>query len=185
QIVKKYVAPSDYSNLKQDIKSYLQGNQSELRTISEGDAGLLSLCNSSRIKIDPAIQDWVQSIYTAGEPLLASSSIEKHYLDTIIEQIRSYGLYMFLNDDVILAHAKPEDGVNHLDIAFMITPNGVPFSEERHAKLIIILAAEDQEKHLPILQDILSLVSSEDFLQQLYKCTTPELALTLMKAYIS
>lgn len=41
-------------------------------------------------------------------------SIVEKYLDSIISQTMYYGTYMFINSDVMLAHAKPQDGVNHL-----------------------------------------------------------------------
>lgn len=85
---------------------------------------------------------------------------------------------MFLTDDVILAHAKPEDGVNCLDISLAVFRQPVAFSAARKAKLVIVLAAEDQEKHLKILQDILILVSNPDSIKSLTSCKTPAELLT-------
>ena len=85
---------------------------------------------------------------------------------------------MFLTDTVLLAHAKPEDGVNTLDISLAVFKEPVVFSRERKAGIIIILAAEDQEKHLKILQDILALVSQPNMLNVLITCNSPEEVLT-------
>ena len=115
----------------------------------------------------------------AGQCLLDYHSIESRYLGTIISQLQYYGPYMFLTEDVILAHAKPEDGVNCLDISFAAFQTPVAFSELRKAKLVIILAAEDQEKHLRILQDILELISDPDSVERLAACETPAAFLAL------
>lgn len=58
-----------------------------------------------------------------------------------------------------LAQARPEDGVNCLDLSLTVFREPVVFSEYRWAKLVLVLAAEDQEKHLKILQDLLTLLS--------------------------
>lgn len=99
-------------------------------------------------------------------------SIEQRYLDNIIMQLQYYGPYMFLNDSVLLAHAKPEDGVNALDVAISVFKDPILFSGERKAKVIIVLAAEDQEKHLTILQDILEIVSDEKILESIIESNT-------------
>ena len=87
---------------------------------------------------------------------------------------------MFLTDHVILAHAKPESGVNCLDIAFATFQNPVVFTETRKAKIVIVLAAEDQEKHLKILQDILTLISAPDSIEVLASGETPPETLSLI-----
>lgn len=87
---------------------------------------------------------------------------------------------MFLTDKVILAHAKPEDGVNTLDISLTVFKEPVMFSRERRAGIVIMLAAEDQEKHLKILQDILELISRTDTVDLLIKCNSPEEILSIV-----
>lgn len=87
---------------------------------------------------------------------------------------------MFLTEDVILAHARPEDGVNCLDISFAAFQTPVVFSEARKAKLVILLAAVDQEKHLKILQDILELIGDPGSVDRLTACETPAEFLALV-----
>ena len=87
---------------------------------------------------------------------------------------------MFLTDTVILAHAKPEDGVHSLDISLALFKEPVIFPGERKASVIIILAAEDQEKHLKILQDVLELVSSPDRFISLLECNSPKDVLSVV-----
>ena len=87
---------------------------------------------------------------------------------------------MFLNDSVMLAHAKPEDGVNSLDVSITLFKEPVIFSKESKARLIIVLAAEDQEKHLRILQDILELVSEGDSLNALMESDSSEELLAII-----
>ena len=92
---------------------------------------------------------------------------------------------MFLTDNVILAHAKPEDGVNCLDVSLAVFRTPVVFTETRRAQLVIVLAAEDQEKHLKILQDILVLVSDPASVAELAGCASPSALLTRIAALIA
>ena len=173
QAIKKYVDPANYEHLLDDLTACLQGDNAFVPPEAKEDTGLLSVLTVSRILVQSKADSWRSSIRAAGKCLVENGSIHKGYLDTIISQINYYGPYMFLTDNVILAHAKPEDGVNCLDLSLAIFRQPVAFSAVRKAKLVIVLAAEDQEKHLKILQDILVLVSNPDSVESLTNCETP------------
>ena len=169
-IVKKYVPEKDHSALLQDLTAYLQGKDPD---IQEGrEFGLMDILREEDIGISDEFSFWQQSIRMAGKPLLRTESIRPAYLDKIVEQLQYYGPYMFLTDDVILAHANPTDGVNALGVSMMCFRKPVVFTTERKARLVIVLAAEDQEKHLRILQDIITLLDSEHFMEKLDECKT-------------
>lgn len=181
QVVKKYVKPEDYDNLLRDLTAYVQGGSRELSPEESGEYDLLSILDTERIHIYDSARTWQESIRLVGEPLLSNRSIEPKYLNTIITQLQYYGPYMFLTENVILAHAKPEDGVNCLDVSLAVFRQPVTYSEFRKARLVILLAAEDQEKHLRILQDILVLISDSETVEQIAGCGTPAELLTLIQ----
>ncbi len=184
QVVKKYVAPEYYENLLADLTACLQaGPESDLDPGS--DTGLLSVLDETRVAVFEGADSWRGSIRLAGESLLAHGSITRRYLDTIISQIDYYGPYMFLTESVILAHAKPEDGVNCLDVSLAVFREAVRFSETRLARLAIVLAAEDQEKHLRILQDILILVSDAASVEALASCAEPSELLACISSLLA
>ncbi len=178
QVVKKYVTPENYEDLLNDLAAYLQGGIQEFEIEDKLELGLCKLLDVYRVQVVSEKCVWQQSVRIAGQCLIDSGSIEQRYLDSIISQLQYYGPYMFLTDTVLLAHAKPEDGVNTLDISLAVFKEPVVFSRERKAGIIIILAAEDQEKHLKILQDILALVSQPNMLNVLITCNSPEEVLT-------
>lgn len=180
QVVKKYVALENYDDLLNDLTAYLQGGIQEFQIEDKLELGLKKILDVSRIQIISEKYIWQQSIRIAGQCLIDSNSIEQKYLDTIIFQTQYYGPYMFLTNSVILAHAKPEDGVNTLDISLAIFKEPIVFSADRKARLIIVLAAEDQEKHLKILQDILTLISDSSSLDLLTNCNTSDEALKMI-----
>lgn len=103
---------------------------------------------------------WPDAIYFAGEPLIRDGSIVEKYLDAIISQTMYYGTYMFINSDVMLAHAKPQDGVNRLNMSLTIFKKTFVFNENKAAKIIFMLCAEDNERHLKIMNDLLKLAAA-------------------------
>ncbi|MBQ9063680.1 MAG: PRD domain-containing protein [Eubacterium sp.] len=185
QIVSKYVPKEHHQVLREDLMNYLQGNGTGSREYAAEEYDLLSLLDLSRIRICHGDYTWQSCVRESGRSLLANRSIERKYLDVIISQLQYYGPYMFLTDEILLAHAKPEDGVNCLDISLTVFETPPAFSENRKAKVVFLLAAEDQEKHLRILKDLLKLVDEEDFAQKLAGCATEEEIYTVVRQLLA
>lgn len=184
QVVKKYVDPQDFEALKNDISAYLQGGMQEFNIEDKLELGLCKLLDVYRVHVIYEKCIWQQSIRIASQCLVDSKSVEQRYLDTIISQLQYYGPYMFLTDNVILAHAKPEDGVNTLDISIAVFKEPVVFLQDKKASLIIVLAAQDQERHLRILQDILELISNQKALDMLIDSDSSKEAFDVIKQYV-
>lgn len=173
KVVKKYVDPADYENLLDDLTAFIQNGYETVSVDQEAENSLLSVLDASRIRIWKESCSWQESIRIAGQRLVDYRSIETKYLNTIISQLQYFGPYMFLTDDVILAHAKPEDGVNCLDLSMAVFQEPVRYSDSRKAHIVFVLAAEDQEKHLKILQDLLELLSTPDYVNKIIQCESP------------
>ena len=184
RVVKKYVKPEDYDHLMEDLTAFLQDGGREPEQ-TESEYSLLSVLDASRIRVVEERCSWQQSIRLAGACLLDHHSIEQRYLDTIIHQLQYYGPYMFLTEDVILAHAKPEDGVSCLDLSLAVFHQPVVYSSQRKAKLVLLLAAEDQEKHLRLLQDILVLISAPGAVERLAACSGGEAVLAQIRQILA
>lgn len=185
QIVKKYVNPADYPNLLKDLTVYIQRDMQHDVLGEEEEYNLLSILDESRICIFSDRCSWQNSVRIAGRCLLDNRSIEPKYLDTMITQLQYYGPYMFLTENVLLAHAKPEDGVNCLDVSMALFRESVWFSDSKKAKIIWVLAAEDQEKHLKILQDILTLTGDSKFLSDIENAKSSTDILVQIKSVLS
>lgn len=174
-VIKKYVDESRHEDLKRDIVQCLQGEAQNLDIGVIGKKnGILERLNLSKIIIKKDEVKWQDSIYLTGKCLVQNGSIEKRYLDMIISQTMYYGPYMFITDEIMLAHAKPEDGVNKMDISMAVFENAVSFPKGKNAKIIFILAAEDHEKHLKILNDILKITENMDGIERLVRADTCE-----------
>ncbi len=171
--IKKYVDHSQHDNLKKDIIHCLQGQSKSLDiALLEKENGILECLTLSKIAV---IQDsfmWQDSIYIAGKYLVESGSIEKRYLDVMISQTMYYGPYMFITDRVMLAHAKPEDGVNRMDISMTIFKNPIFFKEGKRAEIIFVLATVDHERHLKILNDVFKIAENSENIRRIVNAST-------------
>lgn len=184
-IVKKYVDEKDYDNLKKDLASFFEGEaEVEGKSFFKRPLGLIDFLEKDRIMITWEEYRWQDAVKYAGEKLLLEESIEKRYLDNIISQIRYYGPYMFVTQGLLLAHGKPEDGVKHLDVSMTIFKKPVKFSDFHEARILITLAAEDQEKHLKILKDIMTVFEIESRVDDVAALETKEEVLSYLKKVI-
>jgi len=156
EVVKKYISPEKYESLKYDLDEYFKNNNKAL-SFEKRQPRFLEILKNGRIKIAEGNYQWQEAIRISGRELIEAGSIEKRYLDCIISQLLYYGPFMFLMQGIILAHAKPEDGVKEMDVSMTIFKNPVYFSEYYQAKIVITLAVEDQSKHLQILNDIMTI----------------------------
>ncbi len=159
-IVKKYVNKKDYASLKLDLIKFYQGNAEPVATpITSEVRGLLYYLKKTGIRILQGCFSWEESLWEAGKVLLERDSITENYIQQVIHQTKQYGTYMFIAPGLMLAHGRPEDGANRLDVSVTVFKKPVCFSEEQQASVIITLSVIDQESHLNILKDIMEIFS--------------------------
>lgn len=84
----------------------------------------------------------------------------------------------------MLAHAKAEDGVNRRDLSLAVFSEPVQFPKQKFAKVIFALSAEDNEKHLKILNDILNFAKEEENLQALESASSVPEILELFRSVL-
>ena len=172
QVVKKYAQPEKYKELRNDLEKFFVRSSEDRQPVLNPDTWRLTdfltedriifLDSNGRRKKEHAgicavpdhMKDWERALYTTAFPLIERKSIDENYVRCIIDRLLEAGPYMFVTKDLILAHARPENGVKHLDMAIGIAPDGVTFAEGKTARVIFLLVVEDQQKHMGILRDI-------------------------------
>lgn len=181
-MMKKYVDASQYDSLRRDIDQYIKHTRGSFNGLTErNDCGIIDILDISRVCVFEEQMEWVEAIYRTGEILIKNASIRKSYLDAIVSQIMYYGPYMFITEHIVLAHAKPEDGVNRRDLSLAVFAEPVQFPKQKKAKVIFVLSAEDNEKHLKILNDILNFAKEESNLQALEQAVSVSEILDLFR----
>ncbi|WP_426350374.1 PTS sugar transporter subunit IIA [Alloiococcus sp. CFN-8] len=102
---------------------------------------------------------WEEAIITAITPLVLSGCVEERYGRAIIESTKKYGAYYILTKDIALLHSKPEEGVKRRQMGITLVKEGVIFpGKSEPIKLLIVLAAVDNEGHIDAMKDIADLI---------------------------
>ena len=80
---------------------------------------------------------------------------------------------MFLADGLVLAHSKAENGVKKVDAAMTVFKEPVTWENGKFVRVIVTIAAEDQTRHIKILNDILDIFSKKRSLEQISALGSP------------
>ncbi|MCI1902520.1 MAG: PTS sugar transporter subunit IIA [Enterococcaceae bacterium] len=134
------------------------------------------------IQVGIKAKDWEEAIRKSAAPLVMRGSIEETYVESIIDSVKRNGPYFVLTKHVALAHARPETGVNNLDLNFTILENPVSFGHKEldPIKMIITLAATDASSHLEVIADLTDILIDEKLLEKIFSAkTTNEVYLLL------
>lgn len=129
------------------------------------------------------VTNWEDAIYKAGEPLLKEKFIEQSYLDKVVENVKTLGPYIVIADNIAISHARPEDGVNELGMSLLLLDQPVIFhgKKDREVRVIVTLAAPDNEKHLLALQQLSHLFMNS--LDELINAKTKDDVMSLVEQY--
>ena len=173
KIIEPYIKGKVYDEIRKSIEEYLfnckKGMETEIR---ENYQDLKSVVDDLRVDIHDGKYMWTQALWETADYLIQNKSIESAYINSIISQIRYYGSYMFIMPRVILAHSKPEMGVNQLDCSIHFFREPVRFSDKDLANVVIVLAAIDQESHLKLLRDIITIFGEDSVVDEFLTCST-------------
>jgi transcriptional antiterminator/mannitol/fructose-specific phosphotransferase system IIA component (Ntr-type) len=184
ELVKNFVPEERQEELRRTLaRSFSEDVAKGNRTKEK--MGLLEQLKKDRIEITDDTYQWKDALFYAGQRLVSEGSIEKRYLDKIISQLPSHAPFLFLTKGLVLSHAKPEDGVNHLDVAMTVFHEPVQFLDSYQAKIIITLAVEDQEKHLRILKEIMEIFEDEKRIDRIASIRRTEDILDYLNRYVS
>ena len=128
----------------------------------------MDLLKKENVQIVESATDWKDAIRISVQPLEQHGYVESRYKEVIISNVESMGPYIVLAPYIALPHARPEQGVKESQIAVTLLQNEVRFAgDEKPVKLLIALAASDNNRHLDALMIISELLQNEDTVQKI------------------
>jgi len=168
----------------QIIEKEFQKKSNKLHFVRGKDQPMLNkVITEDKILFKDHVKDYKEAIYESGKPLLDEGIIEARYLEKVISNIHEMGPYIVVAPNIAISHARPEDGVNELGMSMMMLSEAVNFSEdkERFVKLVVTLAAPDEESHLKALGQLSELFMNS--MEEIMSCKTKEEVLKLINQY--
>jgi mannitol/fructose-specific phosphotransferase system IIA component (Ntr-type) len=114
-----------------------------------------------------SVASWEEAADHIGRLLVEAEAIKPSYVEAMKRVLREMGPYAVLAPGIVLLHARPEDGVLRPCFAMMTLATPVPFGNERHdpVDLVIAFGAVDKEAHVAALRQLAELLMDEDALK--------------------
>ena len=135
----------------------------------------MDLLKKENVQIVESASDWKDAIRMAVLPLEQDGYVEPRYKEEIISNVEAMGPYIVLAPYIALPHARPEQGVLKSQIAVTLLRKEVYFeNEKKPVKLLITLAASDNNSHLDALMTISELLQKEDTVENILNAENKE-----------
>lgn len=136
----------------------------------------MDIITLNSIQTNVEAKDWKDAVIKTGELLLKQGFVEKSYIDAMINKVEELGPYIVIAPHIAMPHARPEDGVNKTSIAIVTLKEPLNFGHEKNdpVKLILALAAKDNEDHLETLANLMEILGDETKLANIMDSLSPE-----------
>lgn len=165
-IVKDYAEIKDEEKLKKALLETLIYKNEAIRK-ADTKIMLSQVLDENRIRKIEKVSDWNEAINIGSEILLKEASVEKSYVEDMIESIENLGPYVVISDGIAMPHAKYKYNVSRVDISILILEEAVDM-KGKDIDTFIILANLDNNDHiqmLSVLTDILNDKKSMEILK--------------------
>ena len=106
-----------------------------------------SLKENNSIRIKQVANTWEEAVAECIKPLIEAGSVEKRYLDAIIEKTHELGPFYILAPGVAMPHDRPESGVIKDSFSFVTLKNEVTFPDGQKVDILVGLAATSSDIH--------------------------------------
>lgn len=176
-VISNYARIEDVSGLKKSLDNYFSNQKQDETFKSRDNFDLSDLMSCNHISICTKSILFDEAVKMAYKPLLEENKIEDRYVEEIISLTKEHGPYMVLGKGIMLAHAKPSDGVNSIGMCLMLLKQCVEIPQIKNdksvkVKLIVGLAPVDSVSHLKALSNLMSKIQNYEWLDSIYKCNT-------------
>lgn len=167
---------------EEKLRKALYDSIYKINKLRGGTYMLEDLLVKENIRIDTNSYTWEEAIKEAAKPLLEKELIEARYVEAMINSVKENGPYIVIDEYIALAHARPKDGVNELSMSMLKVDKSIDFLGEE-VKVVVVLAATDNTKHIEALASLTELFMEEDSKEKILKATEIEEIHELVKKY--
>ncbi len=170
--VTPFLLPDEIRTIQEWIEDYENKNLQHILT-PVYKPNLIDILKPEHIRIaaEP-VGDWRQVVRTACEPLELDKSIRRSYTQSIIDITEKYGPYSMIAPGVILLHAQPGDGAEHLSLSMLLMRNEVSFGYPINIDIALVISMPYNYSHLNALYQLNVLFKNEDFLSTIRNCNS-------------
>lgn len=127
------------------------------------------LITKDTYRYSDATVSWKEAIALAAQPLVEQEKVEERYIDAMIGKVEEFGPFIDLGKGIAIPHARPEDGVKEVGMSMLRLEHPVHLLDDpaHEIKLLICIAAVDNQTHLRALSHLTSILRESKNIQQL------------------
>lgn len=146
---------------------------------------LAKLLNVDTVRVLVECQDWQTALRVGGNLLVSKNSLKAEYIDAIIANHQRLGPYMVVAPGIVLAHARPEDGVLQMSMSLITLKYPVAFGNILNdpVTLVITLGATDHNSHLEALVELMEMLMKKEDVEKIMHANHQETVLQIIRQY--
>lgn len=165
-IIGKYATIHREQALKYELVQFLNEKSYERK---ERSPMLGELITKDTYRYSDATVSWKEAIALAAQPLVEQEKVEERYIDAMIGKVEEFGPFIDLGKGIAIPHARPEDGVKEVGMSMLRLEHPVHLLDDpaHEIKLLICIAAVDNQTHLRALSHLTSILRESKNIQQL------------------
>lgn len=169
-LISEYARITDPTGLESALTNLISKNKVPAAISSNNNFGLNRLLPQDNIQIsNNSFKSWDQAVQHSFKPLLNNKSVTTDYVAKIINSTKKFGPYMVIGNGVMLAHARPADGVKKIGMSLLILKNPVKIYDQNEeaykvVSVIIGLAPIDAAEHVLALSQLVKLLQKPNWL---------------------
>ncbi len=170
--IKKYLNTDDYEKVSTRIVNFYQEATDEpiVQTNLE-DTEQLFTFHPENVLFTEGVMTWKNALHVALETMKKRGSITDEYAKKVVELFEIDSSRMMIGPSVYLPHAKPSEGVLREDFSILVCKHSVYMPDGELAKMIVVVAPEDNNHHVPTLLALNELFLDEQKADILFQAT--------------
>jgi len=178
-IISEFARINNPQGLETALTELLAKKQADNKIVATTNLGLKAILPQSHILItNQQFTDWSQAVQLAFDPLATANYITDNYVKSIITSTKKHGPYMVIGNGVMLAHARPADGVNKLGMSLLVLKKPIVIHDEsKHqdapVNIIIGLAPIDAAEHVLALSQLVKKLQQPNWLTNIENAENP------------
>ncbi|MFE0504376.1 BglG family transcription antiterminator [Peribacillus butanolivorans] len=186
KVISKYATIHEPDQLEKALQSNVYNHTPKVTQFSLKEAEkpvLEELLNIQTIQLQSHVSDWKEAIQVAAKPLVDLGTVENRYVEAMIEAIETNGPYVVITPGVAIPHARPEQGVRSLSMSLLKLDEPVDFAPNKPVRLIIVLAAVDNDSHLRALIQLTQLLNEPANIEEILQTADKSVLMEYVHKY--
>ena len=150
-----------------------------------GGPRLTQLLPIDAIRLGETAADWRAAVRLAGDALVASGATTPDYTDQMVATVEQLGPYIVIAPGIALAHSRPSPAVlrGGISLVTLLEPVAFGHRENDPVRLVIGLAAVDEEGHITALSTLAEFLSDEKRREGLIGAAAAGEVVQMVRAY--